>query len=85
MKLWLSKVHNGRYILTVLKPLRTKVVGHDFEDLYEHPGEPFARGNSYCEPGIQAAFGVTLDPLCSIKIEVSGASVGKQFQVPFSR
>ena len=48
MKLWLTRQHNGLYMLTVKEPIFTKVDGRDFEDAYIAPGEPVGMRN-FCD------------------------------------
>jgi hypothetical protein len=48
MKLWLTRQHNGLYMLTVKEPIFTKVEGREFEDAYIVPGEPVGMRN-FCD------------------------------------
>jgi len=48
MKLWLTRQHNGLYMLTALKPIFEKVQGQEFEDAYVAPGEPVGMRN-FCD------------------------------------
>ena len=48
MKLWLTRQHNGLYMVTKYKPVFTKVDGRDFEDAYIVPGEPVGERN-FCD------------------------------------
>ena len=48
MKLWLTRQHNGLYMLTVKEPVFAKVDGRDFEDAYIVPGEPVGMRN-FCD------------------------------------
>jgi hypothetical protein len=48
MKLWLTRQHNGLYMLTAMKPIFAKVEGRDFEDAYVAPGEPVGMRN-FCD------------------------------------
>ena len=48
MKLWLTRQHNGLYMLTVKEPIFAKVEGRDFEDAYIVPGEPVGMRN-FCD------------------------------------
>ncbi len=70
MKLWLTKTLGARYILTRLRPVIARVLGSRDRDVYERYGEPFARGNTYCEAGIFKQFGVRLKALQSVRVEV---------------
>lgn len=45
MKLWLTRQHNGLYMLTVKEPIMCKIEGRDFEDAYISPGEPVGMRN----------------------------------------
>jgi len=72
MKLWLTRQHNGLYMLTKNKPIFTKVEGRDYEDAYVAPGEPIGIRN-FCDAILRL---VKLDkPLKrgqSIEIELDG-------------
>ena len=48
MKLWLTRQHNGLYMLTVKEPVSAKVDGRDFEDAYIVPGQPVGMRN-FCD------------------------------------
>lgn len=48
MKLWLTRQHNGLYMVTLFKPVFAKVEGRDFEDAYIVPGEPVGERN-FCD------------------------------------
>jgi hypothetical protein len=48
MKLWLTRQHNGLYMLTVKEPVFAKVDGREFEDAYIVPGEPVGMRN-FCD------------------------------------
>ena len=40
MKIYLTRQHNGLYMLTKHKPILAKIEGTDIEDSYNVPGEP---------------------------------------------
>ena len=72
MELYLTRQHNGLYMLTRLKPIMTLVEGRDFEDAYIVPGEPVGMRN-FCDL-ILKLIGID-KPLKrgqSIKIELTG-------------
>lgn len=48
MKLWITRQHNGLYMLTAKEPIFTKVEGREFEDAYVAPGEPIGMRN-FCD------------------------------------
>lgn len=48
MELYLTRQHNGLYMLTALKPILSRVEGRDFEDAYVAPGEPVGMRN-FCD------------------------------------
>jgi len=48
MKMWLTRQHNGLYMLTAKEPIMAKVEGRDFEDAYVAPGEPIGMRN-FCD------------------------------------
>lgn len=72
MELYLTRQHNGLYMLTKNKPLYVTVEGRDFSDVYVSPGEPVGIRN-FCDLILKL---VGLDkPLKrgeSIKIELKG-------------
>lgn len=48
MELYLTRQHNGLYMLTMMEPIFSKVEGRDFEDAYVAPGEPVGMRN-FCD------------------------------------
>jgi len=48
MRLWLTRQHNGLYMLTKNKPIIIKVEGREYEDAYVAPGEPIGIRN-FCD------------------------------------
>ena len=48
MELYLTRQHNGLYMLTKNKPVLTIVEGRDFQDSYIVPGEPVGMRN-FCD------------------------------------
>lgn len=48
MELYLTRQHNGLYMLTKYEPIFEKVEGRDFEDAYVKPGEPIGMRN-FCD------------------------------------
>ncbi len=70
MRLWLTKCHGGRYLLTVLKPTIHRIRGTRDMDAFEVPGEPICVKH-LCEPGIRAMLGRTLEPLKPERIELT--------------
>lgn len=75
MRLWLTRQHNGLYMVTKYKPVFAKVDGRDFEDAYIVPGEPVGERN-FCDLILRL---VNLEaPLKrgeSIEIELAGSVV----------
>ncbi len=72
MKLWLTKCHGGRYLLTVFKPTIARIRGTEYFDAFERVGEPIAV-RYLCEAGIVSLFKTTLPPLTPTKIEITGS------------
>ena len=70
MKLWLTKVHGGRYLVTALKPIIARIRGTPHMDAFERVGEPIAV-RYLCEGGIKSLLGTTLEPLVPTKVEVT--------------
>lgn len=48
MELFLTRQHNGLYMLTAKEPIMAKVDGREFEDAYVAPGEPVGMRN-FCD------------------------------------
>lgn len=48
MELYLTRQHNGLYMLTKNKPIFQIVEGREFEDAYVTPGEPIGMRN-FCD------------------------------------
>lgn len=75
MRLFLTRQHNGLYMVTKNKPIFAKVEGRDFEDAYIVPGEPVGERN-FCDLILKL---VNLDtPLRrgdTIEIELNGMVV----------
>ncbi len=82
MKLWLTRVHGGRYILTALRPTITQIKGFKTDkgepifDAFERPGEPIAV-RYLCEGGIKSLFGKDFPYLEPIKIELTAKELNK--------
>jgi hypothetical protein len=45
MEVWLTRQHNGQYMLTKYKPIMAQVEGRDYKDAYVMPGEPIGVRN----------------------------------------
>ena len=70
MKLWLTQVDGGRFLLTVLEPIIARIRGTERFDAFERVGEPIAV-RYLCAPGILALMGRLPPPLTPTKIELS--------------
>jgi hypothetical protein len=69
MKLWLTRCHGGRYLLTRKLPVLAKIEGTNDLDAFEQPGEPISVKH-LCEPGVIALLGAALPPLTPTKIDL---------------
>lgn len=82
MKLWLTRVNGGRYLLTLLKPLIMPIRGvkgpdgQPVLDAFEKGGEPIAV-RYLCEGGIRSLFGKDFPYLVPIKIELTAKEIRK--------
>ncbi len=82
MKLWLTRVNGGRYLLTLMKPLIMPIRGYkDKEgnpvlDAFERVGEPIAV-RYLCEGGIKSLFGKEFPYLVPTKIELTAKEIEK--------
>lgn len=75
MRLWLTRQHNGLYMVTKLKPVFAKVEGRDFEDAYIVPGEPVGERN-FCDLILRLVnLEIPLKRGESIEIELEGSVV----------
>lgn len=74
MKLYLTKCHGGRYLLTVLRPGIARIRGTNHLDAFEQLGEPIAVRH-LCEDGVRALFGFTLEPLTPTRVQVAGGKI----------
>lgn len=80
MKLWLTRCHGGRYILTALKPTITQIRGfrgpngEEIFDAFERPGEPIAV-RYLCEGGIRSLFKKDFPYLTPVKIELTAKEI----------
>lgn len=72
MTLWLTRQHNGLYMLTKLKPIFEVVQGREYLDAYVAPGEPIGMRN-FCD-AILSLIGLekALKRGESIEIELTG-------------
>ncbi len=75
MKLWLSRQGNGLYMLTKLKPVKSKIMGTDKEDLYIQPTEPVGVRNLCAVMLKVVGIENELELLESVKIELSGKEI----------
>lgn len=75
MRLFLTRQHNGLYMLTKLKPTFADVQGTDFVDAYIQPGEPIGIRN-LCNM-ILLVLGIEspLKRCTTIEIELNGAVI----------
>lgn len=71
MELWLSRQHNGLYMLTYLKPLLHQVEGRDFQDFYIQPGEPVGERN-FCDLILKLVSLPPLKKLESVRVIIEG-------------
>jgi hypothetical protein len=82
MKLWLTRVYGGKYLLTALRPMITQIrgfkdkSGNPILDAFEKPGEPIAV-RYLCEGGIHSLFGKEFPYLIPIKIEITAKEIDK--------
>lgn len=70
MKLWLTRCHGGRYILTLLKPEIAQIRGTHIMDAFERIGEPIAVKH-LCAAGVKSLMGVELEELVPTKVEIT--------------
>lgn len=71
MTLHLTRTHDGKYTLTAFAPVVCPVRGTGWSDAYPRHGDPVdVRG--LCPWGISKLFGVELELLQTVKVELSG-------------
>jgi hypothetical protein len=77
MRLFLTRQHNGLYMVTKYKPVFAKVDGRDFEDAYIVPGEPVGERN-FCDLILKLInIEVPLKRGDTIEIELNGNVIGQ--------
>lgn len=69
-KMWLTRVHGGRYLITLFEPVIAKIRGTDHLDAFERVGEPIAI-RYLCEGGVKSFIGEHLPPLTPTRVELS--------------
>ena len=62
MKLYLSRMRDGRYTLTMMKPRLTRLKGTKVEDFYIEPGDPVGMLRAVCSLGVDM-----INPECSLE------------------
>ncbi len=86
MKLWLTRVNGGRYLLTLMKPLIMPIRGvkgpdgQPVLDAFERGGEPIAV-RYLCEGGIRSLFGKDFPFLVPTKIELTAKEIDKIIKI----
>lgn len=72
MKAYLTKEHNGLYMLTHDKPIITRIRGTRIPAAYVPPGDPFGTRH-HCPRTMEMLFGIEpLEPLCPLLVELKG-------------
>lgn len=74
MKAYLTKVHGGRYMVTLFKPIIRTIRGTTHLDAFSVPGEPIDVRH-LCAPGIKALLGYELEPMVPTKIELTAVEM----------
>lgn len=72
MKLWLTQVNGGRYMLTLLRPTIATIRGTAIRDAFERPGEPIAVKH-LCAAGVRSLFGREFAPLTPTKVNLTAS------------
>lgn len=75
MQLYLTRQHNGLYMLTKLKPTFADVQGTDFVDAYIQPGEPIGIRNLCNMILVVLGINSPMKRCTTIEIELTGAVV----------
>jgi hypothetical protein len=70
MKLWLTRCHGGRYMVTNHQPIIQRITGTRDLDAFESPGEPVGVRH-LCEGGIESLLGHVPEPLTPVRIELT--------------
>jgi len=71
LKLWLSRLRSGRYLITQYKPILATIGDTDVKDLYIKSGEPVGIP-SMCSGILKLVGSKPLKRLESVKIELEG-------------
>jgi len=79
IRAWLSRQRNGSYMLTAAEPILCMVRGTDYQDYYVRQGDPIGYRNM-CAEAVALIWGVSIDPLCSVRVWVDGGTFTNQIQ-----
>lgn len=69
IRLWLSRLHDGRYVFSSLPPVRAVIAGSKRETFYPQHGEPIWTA-SLCPSGIHQT-GIRLEKMETRLIQIS--------------
>lgn len=73
MKLWLSRMRDGRYTLSLLKPSLCRLKGTTEKDFYLQHGDPVGMLRAICQLGVEMVNpDCAMEPLAEpIRVEVT--------------
>lgn len=74
MNAYLSRQRDGKYMLTYLPPILSNVGNTGEKDFYIQYGEPIGF-RFICPWGAKVIFGVELEPLQSVKVNIKGEAI----------
>jgi len=84
MKLWLSRQHDGRYILTALRPVIAVIGRTGRYGVYARPGDPVILRH-LCEPMVETLLpGLELEELHSVRVEVTAEVRSEPYKTPMA-
>lgn len=77
MKLYLTRQHDGSYMLTAFRPIVTRVRGTSFDDVYLRHGEPIGIRH-LCAGGVKSLFNVELQLLETVRVDLTSVTISDQ-------
>jgi hypothetical protein len=84
MKLWLSRQHDGRYMLTALRPVVAVIGRTGRYGVYARPGDPVLLRH-LCESMVETLLpGIELEELHSVRVEVTAEVRGESYKTPIA-
>jgi hypothetical protein len=74
-RLYLTRQHNGHYLLSFFEPVIAPVRGAGHDDAYVRTGDPVGVRH-LCPGGVKLIFGMDLPPLKPVRVTLLGDPLG---------